>query len=175
VVWINGERVTLRELTLSDEAFVHTGASDLRVVEYMTWGPNSVEDTATFLSRAIAAQSQSPRYEFHLAITAVGDGRIVGVCGLERDADPGADRAEMGYWLATAEWGRGFATEAAGLLLVFALADLGIGEVLASCADANTRSANVLRKNGMRRMDACTLMIRGTPVAGSLYAVPTTL
>lgn len=72
-------------------------------------------------------------------------GRIVGGCGLH-DQD---GRAEVGYWIAPDQWGRGFATEALqGLLTIARLA--GHGRLTGRHAADNPASGRVLRKAGFR-------------------------
>jgi RimJ/RimL family protein N-acetyltransferase len=73
-------------------------------------------------------------------------GRIVGGCGLHEDAG----QVEVGYWIAPADWGRGFATEAlSGLLALARLA--GHRRIVSRHAADNPASGRVLRKAGFRR------------------------
>ena len=44
-------RLVLREFVVTDEDAVHAFAADPLVTRFTDWGPNSVEDTRTFLSR----------------------------------------------------------------------------------------------------------------------------
>ncbi|WP_379130522.1 GNAT family N-acetyltransferase [Paenibacillus sp. sgz500958] len=60
--------------------------------------------------------------------------------------------ALLGYMLDPAWWGRGFATEAVGLMLNYAHQELGITEVEGRCRGSNLRSAKVMQKNGMQYM-----------------------
>jgi RimJ/RimL family protein N-acetyltransferase len=72
-------------------------------------------------------------------------GRIVGSVGLHVD---GAE-VEVGYWVAPADWGRGYATEAlSGLLALARLA--GHRRIVGRHAADNPASGRVLRKAGFR-------------------------
>ena len=73
-----------------------------------------------------------------------GAPRLVGSCGLGRRA---SGAVEMGYWIARAYWGRGFATEACGALIEIARA-LGLRQLAASHFIDNPASARVLDKLG---------------------------
>ena len=73
-----------------------------------------------------------------------GAPRLVGGCGLGRRP---SGAVELGYWVARADWDRGFATEAARAVLDMARA-LGIRQVEASHYLDNPASARVLDKLG---------------------------
>ena len=64
---------------------------------------------------------------------------------------PLGPHAEIGWRLARAAWGKGYATEAARAVLEDAFARLGIREVLAYTAADNVRSQAVMGRIGMRR------------------------
>lgn len=70
--------------------------------------------------------------------------RLVGACGLGRRS---SGAVEMGYWIAKAYWGRGFATEASKALIAIARA-LGLKQLEASHFIDNPASARVLDKLG---------------------------
>ena len=58
---------------------------------------------------------------------------------------------EIGWRLATAHWGRGYATEAARAALAYAWDPLGLDEVVSFTTAGNTRSRAVMARLGMRR------------------------
>ena len=58
---------------------------------------------------------------------------------------------EVGWRLARAHWGRGYATEAAAAALDLAFGPLGLGEVVSFTAPANRASRAVMARLGMRR------------------------
>jgi RimJ/RimL family protein N-acetyltransferase len=75
---------------------------------------------------------------------------LVGTAGLRPLEDLGL---EIFYSLAPASWGQGYATEAAGAVLEYALGPLGLPEVLAEVDQGNTASISVLERLGMTRFD----------------------
>ena len=70
--------------------------------------------------------------------------QLVGSCGLGRRP---SGAVEMGYWIARAYWGRGFATEACNALVDIARA-LGLPRLEGSHFIDNPASARVLEKLG---------------------------
>ena len=69
---------------------------------------------------------------------------LVGACGLQRRP---SGAVELGYWVARAHWGRGFATEAGRALIEIAYT-LGLAQLEASHFVDNPASGRVLEKLG---------------------------
>jgi len=65
--------------------------------------------------------------------------------------DPERGEGNIGYELAPAYWGHGYATEAARGVLAFGFDRLGLHRIWAECVTENVASAHVLEKLGMRR------------------------
>jgi RimJ/RimL family protein N-acetyltransferase len=152
------DRLLLREYTMDDFAAVHSFASDVRIAEYVDWGPNTTGETLEFLIWCAAAQRGSNRTNFTLAVTFPG-GEPFGSVGLGVDRG----RGELGYVIDADYWGHGYATEAAAALLRFGQGTLRLRDITATCRPENTASAKVLEKIGMiqvglRRADK---LIRG--------------
>jgi RimJ/RimL family protein N-acetyltransferase len=61
-----------------------------------------------------------------------------------------ADSREIGWRLARAAWGHGYATEAATLVLRHALHALGWHQVISFTAQTNLRSQAVMQRSGLR-------------------------
>jgi RimJ/RimL family protein N-acetyltransferase len=81
---------------------------------------------------------------------------------------------ELGYVMHPDVWGRGYATEAARLLLRFGFEDLGLEQVVATCDPRNVASARVLEKVGMQytRRDLRTMQIRDGWRDSDVYTLP---
>ena len=75
-----------------------------------------------------------------------GEPVLAGACGLGRRT---SGAVELGYWIARAHWGRGFATEAGQALVGIARA-LGIARLEASHFLDNPASGRVLEKLGFQ-------------------------
>ncbi|MGW3243746.1 GNAT family N-acetyltransferase [Streptomyces sp. NPDC001070] len=79
-------------------------------------------------------------------------GEFAGFAGLD-PVDDGLPftGVEIGWRLARAAWGKGYATEAALAVLAFGFRTLGLPEILAVTTATNLRSQAVMRRIGMTR------------------------
>lgn len=86
------------------------------------------------------------------AVEVVGADPFIGFVGLNQaDATLGYPCVEVGWRLAAAHWGRGYAPEAALAALRFGFEDLGLEEIVALTSVGNARSRRVMSKLGMTR------------------------
>lgn len=85
------------------------------------------------------------------ALERLDTGEFIGFTGLAPmpEGIPGAGGVEVGWRLARAAWGQGFATEAAGAALAFAFTELGLAEVNSIASVVNIRSRKVMERLGM--------------------------
>ncbi|MEJ7925448.1 GNAT family N-acetyltransferase [Sphingobium sp. AN641] len=137
-------RLLLRPGWIEDAPALARAIGDQGIVRNLTrapW-PYGPDDAQAFLASR-AGQSLPHCLIFTRTL---GAPRLVGGCGLSADAD-GAP--ELGYWIARAYWGLGFATEASRALLQAARA-AGITGIGAMHFADNPASGNVLRKLGFR-------------------------
>jgi [ribosomal protein S5]-alanine N-acetyltransferase len=148
-VRIDTERLVLREWEESDLPAILAYAADPEVVRYVTWGPNTAEQSRAFLQERMAAARVEPRLVYELAITLQATGELIGACGIRVFS---AERriADMGYVVRRDCWGSGYATECARALVRFGFERLGLHRIFATCDARNTGSAQVLQKAGMR-------------------------
>lgn len=86
------------------------------------------------------------------AVEVRATGEFIGFAGLDEvDEDVPFTGVEIGWRLARAAWGKGYATEAALAVLAHGFDTLGLGEILAVTTAANLRSQAVMRRIGMTR------------------------
>lgn len=86
------------------------------------------------------------------ALEARESGEFIGRVGLDEvDDDMPFAGVDIGWRLARAAWGHGYATEAALACLAFGFETLGLTEVVASTTVNNLRSQAVMRRIGMTR------------------------
>jgi ribosomal-protein-alanine N-acetyltransferase len=147
---IRTERLVLRDFEEADWKSVHDYASDLEVVRYVDWGPNTIEETKSFIQRAIAHQHEQPRRNYDLAVALKSQKLIIGGCGIHV-SNPDNREGWIGYVLNRNFWGQGYATETAKALLKFGFEQLNLHRIFATCDPANIASARVLEKIGMKR------------------------
>jgi RimJ/RimL family protein N-acetyltransferase len=116
------------------------------VVRQFTGGVLNEEDRATFIARRLARQE---RKEYSLEpVIEKASGEIVGVCGLQ-PLEGGPD-IEVGWMLARAHWGKGFATEAAAAVLRHAHEERGLPLILCTIDLRNAPSVAVANRLGLR-------------------------
>jgi RimJ/RimL family protein N-acetyltransferase len=144
------KRLLLRDFKEADWKAVHSYASDPEVVRYVDWGPNTVEETKSFIRRAIATQKEQPRRNYHFAIVLKTENRLIGACGIFV-SNPDNREGWIGFVLNRHFWGQGYATEAAKALVIFGFKKLNLHRIFATCDPANIASARVLEKIGMQR------------------------
>ena len=146
---ITTERLLLREFAQDDWRAVLDYQRDPRYLQFYPWRDRTVADVRAFVQMFLDWQVESPRGRFQLAITRRSDNRLIGNCGIRCNPDDHAE-AELGYELNPDHWGHGFATEAAGAMVDFALRQLGLQQVTSCCIADNTASARVLERLGFR-------------------------
>jgi ribosomal-protein-alanine N-acetyltransferase len=145
---IETDRLILRELTEEDYAAVHAYGSDLEVVEYLPWGPNTEQVTQDFIERNLERAAAEPRLEFVFAVVPKESDDPVGTVGIYLPTGD-SHRAMLGYAYGKPAWGRGYATEASLAMVEMGFDILGLKRIWASCDPDNTGSARVLQKCGM--------------------------
>lgn len=148
-MFIRSERLFLRPGWAEDRDELRATIADEGIVRNLSrapW-PYTEQDAAAFLD--ISEVHRLP----HFLITLPGGqgARIIGAAGLHAaDGDDACEAAELGYWIARSEWGRGYATEAARAMLGLARA-LGHEQIVARHFVDNPASGRVLEKVGFRR------------------------
>jgi [ribosomal protein S5]-alanine N-acetyltransferase len=140
-------RLNLREFLRSDFAAIHAFSSDPRVTKFLFFGPRDEDGTADYLDGLLASQEEVPRARFELAVEETASGRVIGACDLsliERSV------VDLGYMLATGDWGKGYATEISLALIDAAFFDLRAERIISTVDVNNRASIRVLEKIGMR-------------------------
>ncbi|GAA3917471.1 GNAT family N-acetyltransferase [Actinoplanes auranticolor] len=134
-------------------------------------GPNTPEETGIFLAHALASDRATPRRTWKFAVVRRTDDMLIGSAELHIES-PEHRRGTMGYVIAPAAQGQGYATEAAQALLDFGLTGGGLHRIAATCDPENAASARVLEKIGMTREGRLRdhFLIRGAWRDRLLYA-----
>jgi ribosomal-protein-serine acetyltransferase len=106
-----------------------------------------VDESASFIARAIAGHESGEMYEFHIVD---GNDTFLGGCGLNR-LDTRFLKSNLGYWVRTTAAGRGIATAATRLLAGFGFEQLGLQRIEIIAAVENVASQRVAEKAGAKR------------------------
>lgn len=150
------ERLTLTPVTLDDDAFV------LELLNDPGWlknigdrGVRTIEEARTYITDRFGKS-------LWLVVRDAGGERL-GMCGLvDRD---GLDHPDIGYAYLERHSGKGYATEAARVVLRHAQEVLGLKTILAITAPENTPSQRVLEKIGLKFVKFIELPGHGGPSA----------
>jgi len=114
-VTITGQRINLREFRAEDLDSSMAIVGDPEVTESLSFDTRDRSDQAKRLASDIARAQSDPRPDYYLAV-ADSDDILVGFVRLGLG---GHNSAELGYAVRRRDWGKGYATEAAALMLDF--------------------------------------------------------
>lgn len=143
-------RLVLRPLEMRDAPALSAYRSDPDTARYQTWDTPYSQTTAyEFIRAMLGSQPGKPGEWFQLALTLRHGGEMIGDCGFIRLGED--DRqAEIGFTLAPAWRGRGYAAEAVGRVVDYLFEDLGLHRVRANVDPENLASARLLLRLGFR-------------------------
>jgi len=146
-VFLEGERVTLRPLAVTDAAVLAPWMNDAVVTEFMFTGQRPV--TIEQVAESIRAQTADAAH----AVFLVGDrstGVLIGTAGLY-DIHPTARKAEFRVLLGAREfWNKGYGTEITELLTFYGFDRLNLNKVWLGVTDDNLRGLRAYQKAGYR-------------------------
>lgn len=145
---LDGNQIYLREFREQDWIAVHQYASNELVCRYQAWGPNTEDDSRRFIQQAIYDAGMHPRKRYALAIIIKETQYLVGA-GEINIRDTHGHNGELSYILHPSYWKKGFATEAARLLIDFGFSKLYLHRIYATCDPRNIASCKVMEKTGL--------------------------
>ncbi|MBY6211270.1 GNAT family N-acetyltransferase [Microbulbifer agarilyticus] len=149
---IKTPRLCLRQWRDSDRAPFAAMNADPVVMEYF---PKllSREDSDAGVDRQIA-HIDKHGWGFW-AVETLTEKQFIGFVGIKNVTDdmPFAPAVEIGWRLAPAAWGKGYATEAARASIEYGFTRLGLEEIVSFAVADNLRSRAVMEKLGMVRED----------------------
>jgi 8-oxo-dGTP diphosphatase len=146
------ERLTLRPYRADDAAELHRLINDWEVCRALAAVPFPYPRALADEWIGSAAAALTAGDAFHLAITGREGAQEVIVGGIGLRIERAARTGHLGYWVGRRFWGHGVATEAAGRLARWALANLDLDTIAASVATDNAASIAVLRRIGLQHV-----------------------
>jgi RimJ/RimL family protein N-acetyltransferase len=140
---IETERLVLRAPRLEDAKTIATLLNDRRIAENTVRIPHpyAITDAQRFIGGANAGSGET------VFLITRRDATVLGACGVAERAE---EAPEIGYWLAFAFWGKGYATEAARAVIDYAFDDLHYDVLHAGARVSNPASRRVLEKCGFQ-------------------------
>ena len=144
---IQTERLVLRAPALADAAHLTAliGAREVAATTLLIPHPYTIQHAESFINMQEGEVSAGKGINW---LVMLKGGGLVGGIGLV--LTPAHTRAEVGYWMGVAHWGKGYATEAARAVVRHAFSVLGLERLNAYHYAGNLASGRVLLKAGMR-------------------------
>src|SRR5687768_9409791 len=115
--------------------------------EWLPWAVNAdEEETRAFARTCQADWSENRSWTFVI----LRDDEAIGTIGLA-DSEPQTKRAELGYWMRSADAGKGYMSEAAEAVIEFGFNELGMHRIELEAGVGNEASIKVAEKLGFKR------------------------
>ena len=148
---IESDRLVVRELSEGDREGLMKFVREPEQLRYMLFSMKTAGDADGFIGLAKKTAVDAARRDYYMAVDAKTEsGRgYIGSVSLMGDEE-GAS-AELGYFYHREVWGKGYAVEAARLLVDFGFRKLGLHRVWGKCHSENAASARVMERLGMVR------------------------
>jgi ribosomal-protein-alanine N-acetyltransferase len=145
---IDTARLTLRPLTMADDAAIYAYGSDPEVTKYVLFEThNSIEDTKIFLQATLEQYSNNEPTS--LGIELKENRELIGSIGY-LNWNEAHKRIEIGYALSRDFWNNGYVSEAAKGLIDHLFSHSDLIRIEARCRAENFASARVMEKAGMK-------------------------
>jgi RimJ/RimL family protein N-acetyltransferase len=143
-------RLSLRHLAHGDSAFLLELMNEQPYIDNIgDRGVRTVEDALRYIDEKYLAGYARNGFGMYLVELRVGAAPI-GICGLvKREA---LDHPDLGFAYLSRFWSRGYATEAAGAVVMHARTSMKLPYLYGLVSATNTRSIRLLDRLGLRFM-----------------------
>jgi len=118
------ENLKIRPLQVGDKNSVHEFLGDFENSKYLLGATSSIEETESFINKAIKRSKDIPISEYHYAVVLRENNKLIGSCSLEVDIP--FNEAELGWMLNKRFWSNGYGTQIARALMKFGFEDLDL-------------------------------------------------
>ncbi len=142
------ERLMLRRIEKKDIPDIYEYSKDPKTSEFLLWHPHpAIDITKGYYKLINRKYKRGALYEWALINTR--DKKMIGTCGFTK-LNLIDNSAEVGYVIAPAYWGMGFATEALKRVLEFGFDFLSLERIEARYMAENSASRRVMEKCHMQ-------------------------
>ncbi|HEU4471517.1 MAG TPA: GNAT family protein [Flavisolibacter sp.] len=138
-------RFLLEEIGPEDQAFIFEGLSHPKVIPYYGVQYASFDETGAQMEFYASLRRDGTGTWWKIVDQA--SGQKLGAVGYN-NYQPAHRRAEIGYWLLPAFWGKGIVTEVLPVLLHYLFEEIRVHRIEAMVETANSASAKLLQKLG---------------------------
>ncbi|MET1075370.1 MAG: GNAT family N-acetyltransferase [Umezawaea sp.] len=148
---ITTERLVLRPFTPDDLDALHSWESRPDVARFLYWEPRTREESAAALARKVASGwPKAVGESLVLAVQRRDTGQVIGDVHVEWLHEQWR-QGEVGFVFHPDHGGRGFASEAAEVVLRLGFEQLGLHRIIGRCDVRNTASSRLMERLGMRK------------------------
>ncbi|MBC5994967.1 GNAT family N-acetyltransferase [Pontibacter cellulosilyticus] len=139
------KRLQLRLIQPADASFILQGLSDERVTKYYAVHYDTLEEVQEQMEfyENLIAESTGVWWAFSLQ----GSDELIGACGFS-SVEEGHLKAEIGFWILPAYWGKGYIAEAAKAIIEYGFNEMHLNRIEAIVEGGNVQSESVLKKLG---------------------------
>lgn len=148
IVIRDGFYLSLLQLTDKSALLEHLHSKDIYNTTLNIPHPYSEADADWWLPKRIAHnEKQGKPVSFAIRDDS---GKLIGVISADNLEVGTTHKAEIGYWLARAYWGKGIMTDAVKAYVRYAFDELGLLKLVAHTFELNIGSATVLERSGFK-------------------------
>jgi len=148
---IRTERLLLRPFVDDDFSALQDLYGRPEVVRWLYWEPLTADGVRQLLDRIKPMTGIDDETDaLRLAVVLPNSGEVIGDVSLRLKSREHA-QGEIGFVLAPAHHGKGYATEASIALLRYGFEEVGLHRIIGTAELRNVASARVLERLGMRR------------------------
>ncbi|MET7278692.1 GNAT family protein [Kribbella sp. NPDC005582] len=146
---LNGRLTVLREFRADDLDDYAAICGDDRVTDWMAFDSYDRAKAIEVLNGIIERSARPDRSDYMLAVTRRDDDHVIGFARIAPGTPARAPwSAKLGYAVHADHWGRGYATDAARVMLGFAFGTLRVHRVTAAIGPENEASIAVVKRIG---------------------------
>lgn len=143
---IETDRLTIRRLTLADDAFILELVNDPAWLRFIgDRHVHSLDEARTYLQNGPLAMYDRSGFGLY-AVTLKGHASPIGMCGLIKRE--GLDDVDLGFAYLPQYRAQGYAYEAAAAVLAYGRREFGLKRIVAITSLDNERSIQLLEKLG---------------------------
>ncbi|PGK33339.1 GNAT family N-acetyltransferase [Bacillus anthracis] len=142
-MFIEAERLLIRNFEFEDWQAVHEYTSDSNVMKYIPDGVFTEEDTRNFVNKNMGENAKN------FPVILIDENILIGHIVFHKYF--GEHTYEIGWVFNPKYYNKGYASEAAQATLKYGFKEMKLHRIIATCQPENTASYRLMEKIGMRR------------------------